>query len=69
MPPHDSNVGHRSFLRINPDKLDMSSEGNDHYDVFAAGNTNSQAGPKLHLSFQSQISEPKRFWRFGYGIE
>jgi arylsulfatase A-like enzyme len=61
--------GRYLFLRINPDKLDMSSEGNERYDVFAAGNSNGQAGPKLHLSFQSQTSESKRFWRVGYGIE
>jgi hypothetical protein len=47
----------------------MSEEGNERYDVFAAGNSNGEAGPKLKLSFQSQTSEPKRFWRVGYGLE
>ena len=61
--------GQYLFLRINPEKLDMSDEGNERYEVFASGNSNGQAGPKLHLSFQSQTSEPKRFWRVGYGIE
>jgi arylsulfatase A-like enzyme len=61
--------GQYLFLRINPEKLDMSSEGNERYDVFAAGNSNGQAGPKLHLSFQSQTSDPKRFWRVGYGLQ
>jgi hypothetical protein len=61
--------GQYLFLRINPEKLDMSSEGNERYDVFASGNSNGQAGPKLHLSFQSQTAEPKRFWRVGYGFE
>jgi hypothetical protein len=37
--------------------------------VFAAGNTNGQAGPKLHLSFKPQTSEAKRFWRVVYGLE
>ena len=70
---YQSNPGYAGgqylFLRINPEKLDMSSEGNERYDVFASGNSNGQAGPKLHLSFQSQTSEPKRFWRVGYGLE
>ncbi len=61
--------GQYVFLRINPEKIDMSSEGNERYDVFAAGNSNGQAGAKLHLSFQSQTSEPKRFWRVGYGLD
>jgi hypothetical protein len=61
--------GQYLFLRINPGKLDMSSEGNERYDVFAAGNTAGQAGPRLHLSFQSQTSGPKRFWRVEYGLE
>ncbi|MGL5018391.1 MAG: hypothetical protein ACRDBP_09675, partial [Luteolibacter sp.] len=61
--------GQYLFLRINPEKLDMTSEGSERYDVFAAGNSNGQAGPKLRLSFQSQTAEPKRFWRVGYGLE
>jgi arylsulfatase A-like enzyme len=61
--------GQYLFLRINPEKLDMSGEGSERYDVFAAGNSNGQAGPKLHLSFQSQTSGPKRFWRVGYGLD
>lgn len=61
--------GQYLFLRINPEKLDMSSEGNERYDVFAAGNSLGQVGPKLHFSFQSQISELKRFWRVEYGLE
>ena len=59
--------GQYIFLRINPEKLDMSNEGNERYDVFASGNAG--GGPTLHLSFQSQTSEPKRFWRVGYGLE
>jgi arylsulfatase A-like enzyme len=70
---YESNPGYAGgqylFLRISPEKLDMSSEGNERYDVFASENTAGQAGPKLHLSFQSQTSEPKRFWRVGYGLE
>jgi arylsulfatase A-like enzyme len=70
---YQSNPGYAGgqylFLRINPEKLDMSSEGNERYDVFASGNSNGEAGPKLHLSFQSQTSELKRFWRVGYGLE
>lgn len=61
--------GQYLFLRINPEKLDMSSEGNERYDVFAAGNSLGQAGPKLRLSFQSQVSNPKHFWRVEYGRE
>jgi N-acetylglucosamine-6-sulfatase len=61
--------GQYLFLRISPEKLDMSSEGNERYDVFASENTAGQAGPKLHLSFQSQTSQPQRFWRVGYGLE
>lgn len=61
--------GQYLFLRISPEKLDMSSEGNERYDVFAAGNSQGQAGPKLRLSFQSQKAEPKRFWHVGYGLE
>jgi hypothetical protein len=61
--------GQYLFLRINPEKLDMSNEGNERYDVFSAGNSSGQAGPKLYLSFQSQTSEPRRFWRVGYGVE
>jgi arylsulfatase A-like enzyme len=70
---YQSNPGYAGgqylFLRINPEKSDMSGEGNERYDVFATGNSNGQAGPKLHLSFQSQTAEPKRFWRVGYGLE
>jgi hypothetical protein len=70
---YQSNPGYAGgqyvFLRINPEKLDMSSEGNERYDVFAAGNSNGEAGPKLHLSFQSQTTGQKRFWRVGYGLE
>jgi hypothetical protein len=58
-----------AFLRINPEKLDMSNDGNERYDVFAYGNSNGEAGPKLHLSFRSETSDPKRFWRVGYGLE
>ena len=61
--------GQYLFLRINPEKLDMSSEGNEGYNVFAAGNSLGQAGPKLHFSFQSQVSDSKRFWRVEYGLE
>lgn len=61
--------GQYLFLRINPEKRDMSNEGNERYDVFASGNTNGEAGPKLHFSFQSETSAPKRFWRVGYGLE
>lgn len=70
---YQSNPGYAGgqylFLRINPEKLDMSGEGSERYDVFASGNSNGQAGPKLHLSFQSQTSELKRFWRVGYGLD
>ncbi len=70
---YESNPGYAGgqylFLRINPEKLDMSDEGNERYDVFAAGNTLGQAGPRLRLSFQSQTAESKRFWRVGYGLE
>lgn len=70
---YQSNPGYAGgqylFLRINPEKLDMSNDGNERYDVFAANNTNGQAGPRLHLSFQSQTSGPPRYWRVGYGLE
>jgi arylsulfatase A-like enzyme len=70
---YQSNPGYAGgqylFLRISPGKLDMANEGNERYDVFASGNSNGQAGPKLKLSFQSQTSAPQRFWRVGYGIE
>lgn len=70
---YQSNPGYTGgrylFLRINPEKLDMSNDGNERYDVYASGNSNGQAGPKLRLSFQSQTSGPKRFWRVGYGLK
>lgn len=61
--------GQYLFLRINPEKLDMADEGNERFDIFAAGNTSGVAGPMLHLSFQSQTSDAKRFWRVEYGKE
>jgi arylsulfatase A-like enzyme len=70
---YQSNPGYTGgqylFLRINPEKLDLSSEGNERYEVFAAGNSAGQAGPKLRFSFQSQVTDQKRFWRIEYGLE
>jgi hypothetical protein len=61
--------GQYLFLRINPEKLDMSSEGNERYEVFASENAGIQSRPKLNLSWQSQLSESSRFWRIRYGAE
>lgn len=57
------------FLRINPEKFDMSGEGNERFDIASAENTDPASRPKLHLSFESQTMAPSRFWRVSYGHE
>ena len=70
---YDKNPGYAGgqylFLRINPEKLDMSSEGNERYEVYAAERKGAAVRPKLKLSWQTETAGPKRFWKVRYGAE